>query len=463
MIDSPMEQAKTAKVNMQKSSKYSNLRALLRERFLSEVWLPYPSLHFSVVPVNEMSKQTTNGSCIGGRFYWFDQQRTGFALRFAGREERFMNGEDVALSLLDQDAVWKPVAGFPLGEVLIDGDLVVAEIGEGKAGSEIKIQKIALVAPCLGAPPPPLSWTLETSRQWHQFLDSVRKFFFQNDFVEINSPTLVAMPSFEAHIESFALLDQPCHLPTSPEIHLKKLLVQGWNKIFEIRPCFRKDLPGPIHQPEFFMLEWYRGFSNLDVILDDLKRLLRFLMKEQSSHLHSESVDILEITVAETFARFLGFTLVPNTSEKDLRELARQQGVFVQEDDLFEDLFFRLFLEFVEPQLGKEGPTIVRSYPPQLAALARLDRAGWADRAELYWKGIEIANGFDELNDPGEHQKRLTTIQSDRARFGCSALPVDPHFFSAIRFGLAPSGGMALGLDRLFMVLNGLTTIIPRE
>jgi lysyl-tRNA synthetase class 2 len=246
------------------------------------------------------------------------------------------------------------------------------------------------------------------------------------------------------------------HLPTSPEFHLKRLLAAGWTRPFEIKDCFRNGESGPSHQPEFAMLEWYRAFETLDAIEIDIGDLLAECARALGA---PEPPRPRVTTVRALFEQAHGFELRPETSAEDLRTLAFQLGLSPDPSDAWDDLFFRVFLHRIEPELGVDGPLIVRDYPPRLAALARLRPNGWADRLEVYWRGLELANGFHELNDPLENEARFAADAEVRLRLGRAPFPRDEALLEALRGGMPPAAGIALGLDRLFMALLGIGDI----
>lgn len=295
------------------------------------------------------------------------------------------------------------------------------------------------------------------------FLAEVRDFFLERGLNEVLTPTLVRCPGLEPSLEPFSTeivygrRKQTAFLPTSPEIHLKKALAQGWTDIFEIKNCFRKGEFSTHHEAEFYMLEWYRGFANLDMIEADLRDLVQTL--GQAGWIEGGPVTVLTTDFASLFRDMLDFELTPRTSERELRQLCRDLDIHFTDDDTFNDLFHRLMIDRLEPNMVRLGPTIVRRFPPSQAALAKLDAEGWADRFEFYWRGLEIANAFNEVNDPFEQDRRWSLEVDERARLGTSPLPTDPGLIDALRKGIPPTGGIALGLERLYMACAGVKEI----
>ncbi|MGZ5279762.1 MAG: amino acid--tRNA ligase-related protein, partial [Pseudobdellovibrionaceae bacterium] len=307
-----------------------------------------------------------------------------------------------------------------------------------------------LLAPALKEPRL-LSSNAEIQRRWFDFLFQVRSFFAGKGFQEAQTPSLVRCPGTEPFLDVFSV--GSFYLPTSPEIHLKKMLAGGYEKIFEIRPCFRKGEISERHQPEFWMLEWYRSFVDLEQIIQDSLHLIQYLGGEVSGFQRK--------TMAQLFQEKLNFELTPKTSIQDLKILAEQIGLgdAVRDFQIWDDVFYLIFIEKIEPFLDSEHPLIVEKYPPSQAALARLTPDGWGERFELYWKGFEIANAFHELNDPEIQRSRTAQDLALKKALEKEVPPLDEEFFDALLSGLPPSGGIALGLERLFMCLNKVTDI----
>ncbi len=306
------------------------------------------------------------------------------------------------------------------------------------------------------------AFTVGRSEQWAKFLNEIRRYFMAQDFIEAQTPTLVPSPGTEPFLDPFSTewvlgsRQRTLFLPTSPEFHLKQMLSRGWTRIFELKTCFRNGEIGEHHAPEFLMLEWYRAYSNLEAIASDVDGLLQMLAATFARPI----AKLKRTTISELFAQsFDGFHLKPSTTREELAALASRKGVAVELDDSFDDVFFRLFLEKIEPQLGREGPLLVSDYPPSQAALSRLGQNGFAERFEVYWRGLELANAFHELNDPFENEKRFAEDAAKKTQLGKAPVPRDENLVRALKAGLPPSGGIALGIDRLFMALFEIATI----
>jgi lysyl-tRNA synthetase class 2 len=163
--------------------------------------------------------------------------------------------------------------------------------------------------------------------------------------------------------------------------------------------------------------------------------------------------------MAELFQTRLGFNLTPATTREELVRLAQGLNISIRDDDSWDDIFFRVFLEKIEGDLGADGPLLVRGYPPSQAALSRIGPDGFADRFEVYWRGLELANAFHELNDPDENEKRFRDDARKKLELGRRSVPVDEELIAGLKTGMPPSGGIALGVERLFMALFDLPTI----
>jgi lysyl-tRNA synthetase class 2 len=330
-----------------------------------------------------------------------------------------------------------------------------------KAGDWVQIigRQIHLLAPCWSENYFAIS-QLELYRKWISFLNEVQIFFKQNGFDEIKTPSLVVCPGTEPFLEpfvtefNFGKVNQKLFLPTSPELSLKKCLARGWGNIFEIRPCFRNGEVSHQHRSEFYMLEWYRSFHTLESIKTDIFSLLDFL-KFSDWQLNQ----LKTLTIAELFEKHLNFQLQPNTTTKELFDLAKTFNLEIDDQWDFDDIFFLLYVEKIESNLTEYKYLILEKYPPSQAALARLTPDGWGDRFEFYINGIEIANAFHELNDPKLQRQRFIEDLEKKRKLNKTEVPVDEAFLEHLWQGMPPSAGIALGLERLFMALNNINDI----
>ena len=299
-------------------------------------------------------------------------------------------------------------------------------------------------------------------------LRAVREVFAARDFAEVDTPALQRSPGLEPHLKAFAtLLEPPGDVPvpmflhTSPEFAMKKLLVAGMPKIFQLTHCFRNGERGATHHPEFTMLEWYRaGASYLDLVADceTLLRAAGAKLFAWQGRVCDPHANWERLTVAAAFARFCGIDILATADDVDaLAAAARPLAIAPHQGDSWEDLFFRIFLGHIEPKLGIGAPTVLYDYPIAMAALARAKPGDprLCERFELYACGLELANAFGELTDAAEQRRRFAADQAKKRALYGETYPVDEDFLAALEFGLPQSAGIALGFDRLVMLASG--------
>ncbi len=434
------------------------MQKISRAQFLEKHWQAYPRVGSGILSCREVA-DSAEPFWLGGRISALTQ--SSLTLTSDGRRVLVNSAAQTTMIFTwPGDAQVMPSMSFDHDWLRL-GDLLCAECRWDQQ-KQLILEKVLLLVPA-GPATDPLEFTVERSQQWAKFTSVIRDFFTQNGFIEAQTPTLVTSPGTEPYLEAFHTNWQngsdvkELFLPTSPEFHLKKMLVAGWTKIFEIKSCFRNGELSSHHQAEFLMLEWYRAFANLEQIATDVANLLQFI---QTGFLGSSAeLKVAEVTMAQLFQKYLNFSLTPATTAVELQMLCRQKHTDFSANDSWDDLFFRLFLEHIEKHLGQEQPLIVRNYPPSQAALSRLTKEGWADRFEVYWRGLEMANAFHELNDPEENQRRFLSDQTTKIALGRKPFPAEKELLAALRYGLPPSGGIALGVDRLFMAFCEIKNI----
>ncbi|MCC6276309.1 MAG: EF-P lysine aminoacylase GenX [Oligoflexia bacterium] len=302
----------------------------------------------------------------------------------------------------------------------------------------------------------------KTLPRWNHFINVLRQFFIREGYHEVQTPTLVPSPGLEPYLDPFKTEfklwkeKKALYLPTSPEFHLKKALAQGFEKVFELKECFRNGEKTEHHLPEFLMLEWYKAYRLPEDLISEIKDLFIHL----SNCLKVPVAPVKVARMESIWSIVLGFELKPTTTAEDLIKLCESKGVPFQKGEGFDDLFHKLFIQFIEPWLAAQNaPYIVRHFPPTQCALARLTPEGWADRFEIYWKGLELANAFNELNDPTEQRKRFEADLALKVKLDKEVVPVDEEFLAALDWGMPPGYGIALGVERLFMAFFDLKTI----
>lgn len=299
------------------------------------------------------------------------------------------------------------------------------------------------------------------SKKWFRFLNQVRTILSSKGFEEVVTPTLVPAGALEAELYPFQTVfkygsqTQTLELPTSPEFHLKKLLAAGWGSIFEIKSCFRNEEFSDTHRPEFTMLEFYEVGADSQKLQETVKDLLSEVIKSCGVEVEAPQWETVKIT--DLFLA-LGFKLTPETTHAELWSLCHSLNIPVVESDTFNDLFFRVWLERIEPYFETEKLLCVEDFPPSQAALAALNVQGWADRFEIYWKGFELGNAFFELQDAERLQERYKVENQKRASMQKPPHPYDPDIFAATAH-LPKCSGIAIGLERLFMAIYGLKKI----
>jgi lysyl-tRNA synthetase class 2 len=313
-----------------------------------------------------------------------------------------------------------------------------------------------------------------------RIITAIRTFFAERGFVEVETPALQVSPGMEPHLQAFATElkepgqgARPLYLHASPEFAMKKLLAAGMPKIFQLARVFRNAERSRTHHPEFTMLEWYRADSGYRDLMYDCEALLRACLAAAGTKAFRWQGRACDPTrpferlgVAEAFRRYCNIDLLataPDPAVPDLALLAdaaKPLGIAPHDGDAWDDLFFRLFLERIEPYLGVGTPTILHDYPISMAALARAkpEDARLAERFELYVAGLELANAFGELTDPVVQRARFVMDQEIKLRRHGMIYPIDEDFLAAL--GAMPeSAGIALGVDRLVMLATGAERI----
>lgn len=293
----------------------------------------------------------------------------------------------------------------------------------------------------------------ERLRAVAQAAKAVREFFEARGFLEVWTPFRVRAPGVDLHADAVPASDQ--YLITSPEHHMKRLLVGGLPRIFQLARVARAGERGDLHRTEFTLLEWYRAFSALERILDDTERLVRLVVQRLSGGdevfvLGKRRVNVAgpfeRITVREAFRNYAGVADAAALAETD------------------EDRYFELMVSRVEPALAAfERPVFMTHYPISQAALSRAHAGdpSVAERAELYFGGVELCNAYGELTDAYEQRRRFVSDASKRRQSARPEYPLDEAFLSALAEGLPPSAGNALGFERLVMIATNRSKLGP--
>jgi lysyl-tRNA synthetase class 2 len=282
--------------------------------------------------------------------------------------------------------------------------------------------------------------------------DIIRSFFKTRSFHEVSTPILVPIPSIEPNLEVFKTelrtskgLKRNGFLIMSPEFSIKKLLAAGIGNCFEMTKCFRNEEEVSfLHNPEFTMLEWYRINADYRDVMADFEQLFTRIIKEVNPEVdlskwqyQDETYDLSipwpRINFEEAFKKYAGKNI----------------------DDVKDEDFYQIFFNEIEPKLRESGkPAIVYDYPVSQAALARKIQSDprFAERFEVFLAGVELGNCFSELTDANEQKKRFEADLSERKRLGKTAYPIDEDLINALKVGLPPVSGIAVGVDRLVML-----------
>ena len=313
-------------------------------------------------------------------------------------------------------------------------------------------------------------------------LAALRDFFTESGFAEVDTPALQVSPGLEPHLRAFGVVPhvpfegkaQPRFLHTSPEFAMKKLLAAGLPRIWQLAHVFRDGERSATHHPEFSMLEWYRAAAGYEMLMADCEALLRRAQRAAGTAVltwQGATADANQpferLSVADAFKRHCGIDLLataPDPGRPDAARLAaaaESVGIAPHPGDDWEALFFRIFLDRIEPHLGISAPTLLYDYPVSLAALSRPKPGDprLCERFELYVCGLELANAFGELTDAQEQRRRFLTDQAKKQTLYGETYPIDEDFLAALEHGLPDCAGIALGFDRLVMLLTGAAHI----
>jgi elongation factor P--(R)-beta-lysine ligase len=299
------------------------------------------------------------------------------------------------------------------------------------------------------------SASLAVLQQRADLLRRVRQFFDDRGFIEVETPLVASEIIPELHIEPIRTASGE-FLQSSPELHMKRLLAGGATAIYQVTRSFRDHERGPLHNPEFTIVEWYRVGDDMRAGIDFLDELTQFALATQPA---------VRTTYAEAFQRCL--KLDPHTATvAELTVAAQMAGIAVPSEmprDDRDEWLNLLLAKVAEPQLGRERPEIVYHYPASQASLANIvaSDGGYdvAERFELYFRGIELANGFHELADAAEQLRRFESVNSARLAHGRHALPIPHSLLAALEHGLPDCTGVALGFDRLVMLATGAKSL----
>ncbi|MBL4284064.1 elongation factor P--(R)-beta-lysine ligase [Vibrio fluvialis] len=299
--------------------------------------------------------------------------------------------------------------------------------------------------------------SIEQLKQRAALLRSIRQFFAERDVLEVDTPAMSHATVTDVHLHTFQTEfvgpgyadGRKLHLMTSPEFHMKRLLAAGSGSIYQMGKAFRNEENGRYHNPEFTMLEWYRvGFDHHD-LMDEMDALLQMTLQIGSAE---------RMTYQQAFLEVLGVCPLEG-SMTELKQAAAKLGLSdIAESEQDRDTLLQLLFSMgIEAKIGQHVPAFVYDFPASQAALAKINPndARVADRFEVYFKGIELANGFHELDNPREQLARFEADNAKRIEMGLTPQPIDYHLIAALEAGLPECAGVALGIDRLIMLALG--------
>ncbi len=284
---------------------------------------------------------------------------------------------------------------------------------------------------------------------------AVRRFFRQAGFIEVETSLRLRAPAPERHIDHVGCGEH--FLQASPELHMKRLLCAGYDRIFQICKCFRNGERSDLHLPEFTMLEWYQADADYRFLMEQTGALIRFIRRETAGN-------------DTVFFREAEIDLAPPFYKIQLADAFRNIAGSDMEEALSEDRFEETLCFSIEPEMAKDRPVFLHGYPLAHTPLAKSvpDRPGEAQRFELYLGGIEICNGYTELTDPALQAIRFKEENAARRRSGRSEIPMPERFLTDMH-AMPAASGCALGLDRLVMVLadapsiDDVVAFVPEE
>ncbi len=296
------------------------------------------------------------------------------------------------------------------------------------------------------------SASLDTLKIRARLLQGIRAFFAERDVLEVETPSLSPSGVTDPQLQSFScqFRGQPLYLQTSPEFYMKRLLASGSGDIYQLARVYREDELGRFHNPEFTLLEWYRvGYDHLQ-LMDEIESLLRACFSNQAMR-------VRRVSYQQAFIDSLGIDPL-EASADDLKlcasahQIETPQGMNETDRDMWLDW---LMLARVAKSFSTHGFTFIYDYPASMAALARLNPQDTrvAHRFELYYGELELANGFYELTDADEQLQRFEQENTQRQQQGLNAVPVDYRLIAALKAGLPDCAGVALGIDRLLMLM----------
>ena len=312
-------------------------------------------------------------------------------------------------------------------------------------------------------------------------VDTIRSFFKEQGFHEVQTPILVPIPSIEPNLEVFKTelrtskgVARNGYLIMSPEFSIKKLLAAGVGSCFEITHCFRNDEEvSRLHNPEFTMLEWYRIHADYKDVMKDFENLFLEILRNINPKLdpahwiyQGESYDLslpwTKLSVSEAFEKYAGIDTETLLDEKKLLVAGTSKGYLVDAKTTWEQMFYQIFLNEIEAKLrDSHKPVFIYDYPISQASLSRPKREDprFAERFEVFLAGVELGNCFSELTDAKAQKERFLSDSAERKKLGKTDYPIDEELIEALDSGLPPVSGIAVGVDRLVMLAADVESV----
>ncbi len=307
-------------------------------------------------------------------------------------------------------------------------------------------------------------------------IKATRAFFDKEQFHEVETPLLIAHPPAESYLDVFetTLLDRQrrgtkAYLSTSPEVPLKKLLVAGIGNCYSLTKSFRNmETQGNLHNPEFTIVEWYRVGADYRRIMEDCERLVRSICQTilvGPLVYQGNTIDVASawerMSVAESFQKYAQINFDDFLDETKAREIGKAKGYTIEASNTWEEIYNQIFLNEIEPYLGMGKPTILYDFPASMGALVRKKPTDprFVERFEFYIAGLELGDCYGELTDPVEQEERFDQELAEIKRLGKTSYDYDHDFIAALGVGLPDCSGIAIGVDRLVMLLANVTDI----
>jgi elongation factor P--(R)-beta-lysine ligase len=309
----------------------------------------------------------------------------------------------------------------------------------------------------------------EILRNRHKLLRAIRQFFYDREYIEVETANLMKMPAPDPHIDPLEVFvggNGPYFLHTSPEMGMKKLLSSGQDRIFQICKVYRVEEFEEIHSTEFTMLEWYREGTYLEAMREtnELVSYAAGVFLGEEGRLYEGAFKNYELETL--FREKTGINPFGLGRDELFEEMKKKGFPGINDGDALDDLFFKLYIQHIEGTVGRNEPCFIVDWPTLISTMAKEkdNNPAKVERFELYMCGLEIANGYTELLDPAVQRKRFLKDNEERRRLGKTTFAIDEEFLASLEQLRGPYAGVSIGIDRLLMVLlnkNHIDDVIP--